>query len=367
MLNPKNKNEMKKFLVIVFVVLNLQAFGQEKVILEKPVVDKRVELLSIVFRLAEKPEYSSTAFKLYTDKIEHYFGKHKNHELIRFTQSIINEREIGYDAPMTMAVHLDNELNLLTDVKSITDEDSRWTKNNAKKFVTLLQQFVKDTEFELFFKENADLYAETAKRFAPVYEQMDLNWYRTFYGKEPTETFKIIIGLSNGDSNYGPSLDYISGERTVYAIMGVDEVDRDGIPVFGMNNFPILIHEFNHSFANDLIDNNIEEFRESGEKLYSVSKDLLSKQSYGKWETMMREALVRASVIKYMEDHNYDQQIIKSLTNWEKKECGFFWMEELVAELQSYDNQRKKYPTLEMYIPKLIEAYKIWAEKMPNV
>ena len=109
--------------------------------------------------------------------------------------------------------------------------------------------------------------------------------------------------------------------------MCVAFTDDKGMPEF--DYYPlaelIIIHEFNHSFANDLIDNNIEEFRESGEKLYSVSKDLLSKQSYGKWETMMREALVRASVIKYMEDHNYDQQIIKSLINWEKNAVFFGW------------------------------------------
>jgi len=151
--------------------------------------------------------------------------------------------------------------------------------------------------------------------------------------------------------------------------MCVAFTDDTGMPKFDYYPFAelIIIHEFNHSFANDLIDNNIEAYRESGEKLFSVSKDLLAKQAYGKWETMMREALVRAAVIKNMKDHDYDQQIIKSLINWEKKECGFFWIEELVAELENYDNQRKKYPTLESYMPRLIEVYKIWVENMPNV
>jgi len=51
-----------------------------------------------------------------------------------------------------------------------------------------------------------------------------------------------------------------------------------------------------------------------------------------------------------------------ALVYWEK-ECGFIWIEELVAELESYENQRDRYPTLESYMPKIIEAYKIWAKK----
>ena len=60
---------MKKCLVTILIVLNLQACVKEKVILEKPTVDKRTELLSVVFRLAGRPEYSSREFKLYAESI----------------------------------------------------------------------------------------------------------------------------------------------------------------------------------------------------------------------------------------------------------------------------------------------------------
>ena len=70
----------KIFIIIILVTLNFQACAQEKVLLEKPKVDEKIELLSIVFRLAEKQEYSNKNFKLYDDKIEQYFEKYKNHE-----------------------------------------------------------------------------------------------------------------------------------------------------------------------------------------------------------------------------------------------------------------------------------------------
>ena len=63
----------------VFVAFNFQAYAQEKVNLEKPAVEKNTELLSIVFRLAGRQEYSSKQFKLYTDRIDQHFEQYKNH------------------------------------------------------------------------------------------------------------------------------------------------------------------------------------------------------------------------------------------------------------------------------------------------
>jgi uncharacterized protein YihD (DUF1040 family) len=355
---------MNRILIAILVTLNFQACVQvqEKVLLEKPKVDKRVELVSIVFRLAERPEYSGKVFLPYTDRIEQHFEKHKNHELIQFTKSIIDERGITYDAPMWMAVHLDANLKLLTDVKEdIWQKDERWTKEITEKFVLLLQQFAKDTHFDDFFKYNADLYDEVIKRFATVYEQVDLSWYLTFYGQEPTETFSIIIGAGNGTSNYGPPIGFTDGSRNVYAIMG----GLGGVYEYGTFAWLVIIHEFNHSFVNWLIYKNVEAFRESGEKIFPVIKDVLANQAYGDWETMMCEALVRAAEIKYLKDKDFEQEIIEEKINREKNN-GFFWIENLVAELDSYDKQRDIYPTLESYMPRLIEAYKIWAENSQN-
>ena len=47
------------------------------------------------------------------------------------------------------------------------------------------------------------------------------------------------------------------------------------------------------------------------------------------------------------------------------KRCGwFFGIKELVGELENYNKQRDKYPTLESYMPQLADAYKIWVENI---
>lgn len=126
-------------------------------------------------------------------------------------------------------------------------------------------------------------------------------------------------------------------------------------------SFPTLIHEFNHSFVNNLISKNRDGLENSGVQLFAIVKDEMTRQAYGNWEIMMCEALVRASVIKYMKDHNFDKQEIENEIK-RQMEKGFLWIKALVNELDNYDKQRNLYPTLEDYMPKLVDAYQNYAE-----
>lgn len=354
---------MKKLVFLLLAVMSLQVFAQEKAILDKPRTDNRVELLSIVFRLAGNREYNMSQFKLYTDKIDSYFAPYKEHELIEFAQGLRQERGVSYDAVMSMAIHLDNDLNPLIE---FTDKipESRWGKDNAYKFVELLKKFYKDADCEKFFKENEAMYAEASRRFLPVYEDLDLSWYKTFYGKEADEKFIIINALATGGGNYGAAITPPGGKREVYAIMGAWSMDSIGMVVYGKNGyFSTLIHEFNHSFVNHLIDKNDSALKDSGEKIFGKVKEKMASQAYGNWKTVMYEALVRAAVIKYMKDHNFDQVDIARETG-QQLSRGFIWIRELVEELEKYDKNRSKYPTLESYMPNIVAAYKTYADNM---
>lgn len=352
---------MRTIATLLLIFLSLNGFSQEGSILDKPKVDKRVELLSIVARLANYNEYNSKIFKIYTDKIYEHFDPYKEHELIKFAAKLREERGVSYDAVMAMAIHLDDDLNPRVEFSDKLPE-GRWGKENADKFVILLKEFYKDAHCEGFFESNKDLYKKVSQRFLPIYEELDLSWYSTFYGKEPSEKFKIVNGLGTGGGNYGVSIVPPSGEKEVYAIMGTWQMDSLGMPVFAKEGyFPTLIHEFNHSFVNHLIDINEDALKESGEKIFEKVKKEMAQQAYGNWKTMMYEALVRAAVIRYMKDHNFDQAAIDRET-YSQLFRSFIWIRELVSELDKYSQDRKTYPTLESYMPRIIEAYKVYAD-----
>ncbi len=323
-----------------------------------PKVDKRTELLSIVFRLAGNFEYNDDIYKSYVSDIHSHFDKYKDHPLIAFAKELNNKNGVCFDAVMYMAIYLEQPplLNPVVPFSAKVPE-GRWGQDNANKFAGLLKQFYSDAKFEEFFKEQEGLYDTAQEKFMPVYEALDVNWYNQYYGAQPDGSLNIIIGLGLGGGNYGPKIKYPDGKEDTYAIMGTWSIDSTNKPFYTVDNcLPTLIHEFNHSYVNHLTKKYEKDFESSGAKLFDLVKAGMRNQHYINWQTMMNEALVRASVIRYMLKHNTDgtaakYQLITEFGN------GFFWMKGLVESLGVYEKNRNKYPTLESYMPTLIDFY----------
>lgn len=353
---------MKKIITFLLIPFFLLGF-EKKQILEEPKVDDRVELLSIIFRLAESHEYNSESFGLYTEKIKKHFEPYKNHELIKFVKELIITNDIGFDAVSSMAVSLDESLNPRIDFSDYIPE-KRWGKENADKFVKLLKEFYTDANCKEFFNENKNLYYEAESRFLPLYKQIDLNWFSSFFGNASNDKFKIVIGLGNGGQNYGPHVQLANNKREIYAIVGAWPTDSLGMVIFPEKEyFPTLIHEFSHSFVNHLVDNNITALEESGKKLFEPVQEKMRNQNYGHWTTMMYETLVRVSVIKYMKDHNYSSMDVNKEINGQLS-LGYLWINDLLNELEKYDRERIEYPTLESYMPMIIDAFHTYPQKI---
>src|SRR5207237_9047551 len=105
-------------------------------------------------------------------------------------------------------------------------------------------------------------------------------------------------------------------------------VDSIGQPKYYLKDyFPILLHEFNHSFVNYLTDKNEKALEQAGVIIYKQVEEKMKSQEYGNWQTMLSEALVRAYVINYLKSHepdgkSADKELVSELGN------GFVWMKE---------------------------------------
>jgi hypothetical protein len=321
-----------------------------------PKVDKRTELLSIVFRLAGNPEYNDDVYRKYVSDIHSHFDPYKDHPLIAFAIELRDKKGVSFDAVMAMAIHLEQPPSLNPVIPfSSTVPEGRWGQDNANKFVGLLKQFYTDARCEEFFKEQEELYGRAEEKFMPVYQALDINWYNQYYGVQPQGNLNVIIGLGLGGNNYGPKLIYPDGKEDTYAIMGTWSIDISNTPFYPVDNYlPTLIHEFNHSYVNHLIKKYEKDFDASGTSLFSIVK--VNMGHYTRWQIMMNEALVRASVIRYLLKHQPDgkaarYQLISDFGR------GFFWMKSLVESLGVYEKNRNAYPTLESYMPALITFY----------
>lgn len=354
----------KMILCTIVLCTNISSAQSQAVSTSKPAkqeafvvtakVDQRVELMSIVARLAGFKEYINNQFPLYSRDVDNYFDKYKQHPVVQFIADIRRTTGIGFDAVMAMAVHL-NPPPQLTPRVAFSDQvpDARWGKDRAEKFAKLLQQFYTEAECERFFQSHDDLYRTAEQRFQSVTAKVDFDWYRRFYVEVPNGTFNLYIGLLNGGNNYGPKVVHADRSEDLYAIIGTSDVDKAGLPTYGDESLFLIIHEYNHSFINHLVFEHEEQLRAAGEKVFGPVAEKMKLLHYGNWQITLIESLVRTAVIRYQFEHNARPRApYQTITS--ERGLGFLWVEELSALLGSYENSRDLHPTFRSFFPVVI-------------
>jgi hypothetical protein len=357
---------MNKYYILIIMFALIAKRSYSATIIEKPKVDERVELMSIVFRLADCDEYTSRKNDHYVTRINNHFNQFKNHPLIDYIRKI-RSHGIGYDAVMQMAIHIRDapRFDPLVEFDRNTPEQ-RWGKKVSMKFLKLLREFYKDARCGEFFSSEHEYYGTVVEAFLPNYDKLDLNWYSEFYGTEPKEKFIIIIAPGNGGNNYGPSLTKENGEKEFYAIMGAWDFDSTGNCIFSTDEyFPILLHEFNHSFVNPLLSEYKDQLESSCSVLFNTVATEMKNQAYGDWEVMFNESVVRAAVIQYMIDHGFDSQIVENERN-EQFYRGFIWINDLVLSLNKFSEKRIKYQAFRDYMPEIVLSFNYFKDKLPE-
>jgi hypothetical protein len=328
-----------------------------------PHVDERVELLSIVFRLAGNSEYNMNQLPAYTTDIDRYFAPYKEHPAVVTARQLASANHIGYDAVMAMAISLSAPPELKPLVPFTADvPHRRWGVDTAETFLPLLRDFYRDSKFTVFFETHLPLYRMAEERFSSTLASVDFGWYRRFYGKSPDLTYHLVLGMNNGGGNYGPRLILPDGRMELFSIMGCWTHDHAGNPTYTDSEYlATIIHEFNHSFVNLPVADHWKDF--SGvEQIYSVVMKQMGSMGYGRAETMVNESLVRAAVIVYFQQAG--ESASENLRRIRREQRnGFYWMDRLVECLKQYEAHRVQYPSFSAYLPRIVEFYRDLAPK----
>ena len=327
-------------------------------------VDPRVELLSLIFRLAGNPEYNQGKVQSYNEDVDKQFNQYRNHDAVKMASQLRRTRGVSFDACMSMAVHLNNvpDLELLVPLDPWPEGlDKRWTARDANRFLEAARRFVKDTRFAEFQDQHRSLYETTQTRIKALMDKEGhLEWFQEFFGEHPQATFAIAPGLLNGGSCYGAHCREPGGTDNLYCILGVWKTDAQGLPEFTQNMVGTVVHEFGHSFANHIIDRHAAELRAAGEALFKPVAAKMRSQAYGNGQTLLYESLVRACEVRYAVRH-YGPTAEKPSVDYQKGR-GFLWMGELSSLLAEYETNRTQYPTLEAFAPRLVAFFKKYSK-----
>ena len=263
-------------------------------------VDPRVELMSIIFRLAENPEYNRGAVQSYADDVEARFGPFRDHAAVDMARKLRETRGVSHDAVMSMAIHIKDPFSLGEKVPFEPRPaalERRWHVDEAREFLVKARDFVKVSDFKAFVADHAELYRITAERMQSVMDDNE------------------VVGWFNG------------------RVLGT------------------VVHEFCHSFANPIVDRHVEELKDAGQTIFPLVQDQMRSMAYSNWKTMMYESLVRSSVVRWDLAKN-GRESAESRIAWEEKN-HFFWISGLSELLGEYETKRDTCPDLESFFPEI--------------
>jgi len=365
---------MKKKLILLLVVM-LGFIGQgflavENNLFPSVTVDPRVELFSLIFRLAGNPEYNRCRIPSYNTDIEDYFIKFKEHSAVKIARRLRESRGVSFDAVMSLAVHLTNPPQLKAKVPLKPHPlflDKRWPPEDTLKFLNAARSFAVDSKFNTFYSQHQPLYDAAVSRLKTYLQKNGrFNWFNTFFGTGPRATFTVIMGMLNGSSSYGVKVSLPSGGEELFSILGIWTVDRKGNPIFdasvtGFDVIPTIIHEFCHSFINPLVNKYEKQLEKAGRTIFSYVVSDMKKQAYNSWKILVSESLVRASVIRYILKGSGPTAARKQMAKDVKRK--FIWIEDLSNRLGEYESQRDKYKDFEAFLPRIITFFNRYAAK----
>jgi hypothetical protein len=328
-------------------------------------IDSRVELMSILFRLAGNQEFRQCRAAAYDQAIEKYFAPYRDHEAVQAARSL----GIGFDAPMKLAVSVrgvDSLDELVPFDRPGLHLYEGWDAAKARDFLSAARRFAADTNFQDFLKSQQALYASTnARLLAFLADKADLGWFSRFFGPPTPAHIVIVPGLANGAPSYAARASDQAGAQEIYAIPGVSKVDPEGLPVFDSDWRTVMVHELAHAYTSPAASKFAAQMEESASLIYEPVAAAMQRQSYGNWRTMVNESLTRAATIEYVIEHD-GAQAARVVIRQENSR-SFFWMSGLVDLLETYRKDRQQYPTFESFMPRVVEYFDDVAPRMQEL
>ena len=273
-------------LVICLLLIGCVSVPKSQVAVEtKPshnYVYQQVELVSLVMRLADYQEYNEEITE-YQQSLRTTFNQFSNHHAVEYARELRHTHEIGYDAPMHFAFHLqwvENQFQFIDGV-DLPQYDDRWTQESAERLLELLNAFYIESNFVSFFQTNVPFYNELSKRLEEeLLSRINYDWFLQ-YGFTK-EQMRIAIHPAVSHNFYGTLLP----NSTVFA--AIPATSRH----FTLYYAP-TIHEWAHGFANPIAEKWYEE-NEEFRLLCDSSVDFENLPYYAIGETMAREYVTRA-------------------------------------------------------------------------
>ena len=341
------------------------------------IVDERIELVSIAFRLAGAREYVNDRVPEYMAEIDSCFAPYTDHELFTFIRKAREEYNFAYSIPAKSALMLDisgGRVRISRDWEIEREFDSAddlycWTEDLFREYVDLLDDFYRKSGFHEFFLSHKDFYTTTVERNTDIPSRVDMSWFERFYG-EPAVGVDLYMGLCNGNSNYSifDVMHRKNWDGRLAIVIGTTD-GGDGIPVMLEQHFIAIIHEIAHYYTNPLTDMYYPQMEDAMKAIFPYIKDEMAEIGYGHVETVAGEWINELFTLAYLKDcfesgrclFSYQYNVAYD------EESGYIWMGRAMDFMENFHEDRTLYPTVKEFMPQIVAFTNELPEKWDTI
>jgi hypothetical protein len=318
--------------LLLAAVVALAAGAPTKAVGVRIAVDPRIELFSILCRLAGHPEYGRASTP-YARAVDAHFAPFANHPAVRSTRGLRARWGIAHDAPISLAVHLDDSFAPVRPLAPApSDLDARWREAPLDGYLAEVRAFARESGFLTFFDEQARIRGLVEDRYrAIVGDHRVIQWFDRTFGKRPRASYLVAPGLLTGPNAYGARAARADGGEDVVQVVMLEDPDADGVPRLSEVTLEVLVHELAHNYVNPMLDGHANQLRASAEPVFRSVEAAMNAQKYGTPEIMVNESVVRALTILFLRDAGAQTHALRSLAK--QQELSFLWTPELADGL----------------------------------
>ena len=290
-------------------------------------VDERIELFSVLERLAGRPEYG-VADTPYARAADEWFAPYAADPAVVAFRELDVTNGIGYDAAMTLAVHLDDRLAPIVPLVPPPEGlDPRWEGVDIADLLDVVSAFAYTARFDEFMAAQLDYISAVEDAFRSFLGSRPLiDWFDGVFGVRDRATYHVVPGLLTGLMSFGPH----AGADDAYAIMSLEAPDSHGVPVLTLFTEEYLVHEFAHTYVNPVVRTHMDAF-DGPSPLLDAAAPTMAQQSYPTRDIVVAESIVRALTVMYLLDEVSRDAAVSSLET--QIRLGFVWTRDLVLAL----------------------------------
>ena len=280
--------------------------------------------------------------KNYIEEVKKKFGKYQTLSIIEQFNKLIAQYDFSFSRPLQLFLEL--EENLTFDDKKEHPFLSNYNDTKVVSLLKAVKTFAQEIEFEKFYnsqKDRFNLYINC------VSEQLLNNnippFLENYYGIRCNKEFIVNLIPWRTYGCYGTQ-----NKTSIYTHLCCHHTSKNDLNVYPKDSFifnyaSFLFHEFSHSIINPIVDK-YASFLEEQENFTNFSQ--LQKVGYGSNTSILKDYLVRAATQRYLYLTNNDYFEIQRKEDFL---FGFEEIDEFIALLKNYEQNKEKYIRFENY------------------